>query len=394
MGSRRLFVRTGAVLVAAAATATAVTVSVQEQEVAVAAVGATAKADLTGPAGTVLQDRVDKVRTEHLLPGMIGMVRSGDSHRFASSGWNDMFRRIPADPKSQFRIFSNTKAFTATVLLQLEAEGKLSLSDTVDQWLPGLVDSNGNDGKKIDLRQLLNHTSGLPDYSNDILSSLEYVADLNPHRKIDPRSLVKIAVRKKQVAPPGTDYHYSNANYVLAGLIIEKATGRHPAAEVTDRIIKPLGLRDTTFPESDPKLYGNWMHGYFLSLRDVSFSNVTYFGAAGAMVSTQKDLADFTRALAAGKLLPPAQQKQMMTPFSAEKPVGLGVMVKPTRCGPALWHNGAGLGYFSQWYTSPDGRNQSVVATNSYNFVPALSQKMMNATVKAAEDGFCALQGK
>ncbi|TDC46676.1 class A beta-lactamase-related serine hydrolase [Actinomadura sp. KC345] len=394
MRSRKFFVRTGAVLVAAAATATAVVVTVQEQEAAVAPASATAGADLSGPAGALLQERVNKVRTDHKLPGMIGMVRSGDSYRYASTGWNDQFRRIPADPKSQFRIFSNTKAFTATVLLQLEAEGKLSMNDTVDRWLPGLVNAGGNDGKQITIRQLLNHSSGLPDYINDIPTSLEYVADLNPYRKLDPRHLVKIAMSKGQIGPPGAQYFYSNANYHLAGLIIQAATGRHPSAEVTDRIIKPLGLSNTTYPESDPKLYGNWMHGYFLSLRDISFSNVTYLGPGGAIVSTQDDLANFTRALATGKLLPPAQQKQMMTPFSAEKAAGLGVMLKPTRCGPALWHNGAGLGYFSQWFTSPDGKHQSVVATNSYNFVPELSKGTTEATFKAAEDGFCALKGQ
>lgn len=390
MRSRKFLVRAGATLVAAAATVTAVTVGVQDREATVASVGAKTEAANGAVAGAALQDRVTKLQSEHKLPGVIGMARSGGSTQYAASGYGDMFRRVPADPKAQFRIASNTKAFVSTVLLQLEAEGKLSMNDTVDRWLPGLVAANGNDGRKITIRQLLNHTSGLPDYTNDLRISGTYVADINPYRKWDPRTLVKAATANKQLSAPGTKFNYANTNYVLGGLVIQAATGHHPAVEVRNRIIKPLGLTNTTFPEADPKLYGNWLHGYF-TIRDISFTNVQVFGAAGAMVSTQEDLADFTRALASGRLLPRAQQREMQQVVSPDMPYGLGVVMAKTPCGTAWSHNGAVLGYFSQWYTSPDGKDQVVMATNRYNMIP---DKAGTALVTAAQDAYCALRGK
>ncbi|WP_433464256.1 serine hydrolase domain-containing protein [Spirillospora sp. CA-128828] len=390
MRSRKFVFRAGATLVAAAAAVTAVTVGVQEQKATVASAGAETEAGVGPQAAAVLQDRVAKLRSEQKLPGVIGMVRSGSSTQYATAGYGDMFRRVPADPKAKFRIASNTKAFVATVLLQVEAEGKLSMNDTVDRWLPGLVAANGNDGRKITIRQLLNHTSGLPDYINDLRISGSYVADINPYKQWDPRTLVKAATSNKAQSAPGAEYHYANTNYVLAGMIIQAATGRHPADEVRSRIIEPLGLTDTTFPKADPKLYGNWLHGYF-TIRDISFSNVQVLGAAGAMVSTQEDLADFTRALASGRLLPPAQQREMQQVVSAKTPYGLGVIIAQTPCGMAWMHNGAALGYFSHWYTSPDGKQQAVVATNRYNMIPT---KVDSEVIKAAQDSYCALKGK
>lgn len=390
MRSRKFLVRAGATLVAAAATVTAVTMGVQDREATVASAGAKTEADTGVRAGAVLQDRVAKLRAEQKLPGVIGMVRNGDNTQYAASGYGDMFMRVPADPKAKFRIASNSKAFVATVLLQLEAEGKLSLNDTVDRWLPGLVAANGNDGRKITIRQLLNHTSGLPDYIHNLRISGSYVADINPYRRWDPRELVKTATSSKSLSAPGAQYHYANTNYILGGLIIQAATGHHPAVEVTNRIIKPLGLSDTTYPEADPKLYGNWLHGYF-TIRDISFSNVQVLGAAGAIVSTQEDLADFTRALASGRLLRPAQQREMERAASPERPYGLGVVLAKTPCGNAWMHNGAALGYFSQWFTSPDGKYQSVVATNRYNMIPT---KVDSAVITAAQDAYCALKGK
>ncbi|NDU71786.1 serine hydrolase [Actinomadura sp. DSM 109109] len=392
MRSRKFLVRAGAVVATAAAAVAAVTVGVQDREASVATVGAKTETESASAAraGAALKDGLAKVRAEQKLPGVIGMVRNGGSTQYAAAGYGDMFRRVPADPKAKVRIGSNTKAFVATVLLQLEAEGRLSMDDTVDKWLPGLVAANGNDGRKITIRQLLNHTSGLPEYVNDLWISGTYLVDINPYRRWDPRALVKTATARKSLSEPGTKFFYSNTNYVLAGLVIQAATGRHPAAEVSDRIIKPLGLTDTTFPESDPKLYGNWLHGYF-TIRDISFSNVQVFGAAGAMVSTQEDLADFTRALASGRLLPPKQQQEIQQVVSEESPYGLGVVVSKTRCGPAWSHNGAVLGYFSQWYTSPDGKQQAVVATNRYNMITTESEL---AVKKTAVDAYCSLKGQ
>ncbi|MGI5224239.1 serine hydrolase domain-containing protein [Actinoallomurus sp. CA-142502] len=344
-----------------------------------------ARAEAQTP-GEVLQAGVTKARSDNNLPGVIGMVRDGETVEYAHAGWGDMFMRVPADPKAQFRIGSNTKQFTSTVLLQLEAEHKLSLDDTVDRWLPGVVNKNGNDGKKITIRQLLNHTSRLPDYISDTAFRNEYIADLNNGKHWDPRKLVDIAISN----PPLDKFAYSNTNYILAGMVIKAVTGNDPATEVKNRIIDPLGLKNTTFPTDDPKLYGNWLHGYEW-VRDISFSNVSAFGPAGAIVSTMDDLADFDRALFSGRLLPPAQQQELET-VGGFTNYALGVgRVDTKKCGEVFTHTGEVLGYVSTWISSADGERQVVVAQNEYHVgLVTDNEPGVTAQWDTAVDAYCA----
>ena len=315
--------------------------------------------------GQVLQAGVRKMQTGHKLPGVIGMVRNGDAAAYAHAGESDMFAHVPADPRAPFRIGSNTKQFTSTVLLQLEAEGKLSLDETVDKWLPGVVNKNGNDGKNITIRALLNHSSRIPDFIN-AATKYAYMADVNPDQPHDPRQLVDQALEQKPLSEPG----YSNTNYVLAGLIIKAVTGNDAATEVRDRIIDRLGLTHTTFPTDDSKLPAGFLHGYEW-IRDISFSNTPQlFGPAGAMVSTLDDLAEFDRALFSGRLLPPAQLRELETvgdlPTYA---LGVGRVDTPD-CGTVYTFTGEVLGYSNTWITSPDGQRQAVVARNEYHVDP------------------------
>jgi len=347
----------------------------------------------SGDPGDVLKSGVTKAHAQSKLPGVIGMVRDGADTRYAKAGWGDRFERKPADPHAKFRIGSNTKSWTATVVLQLEAEGKLSLDDTVDHWLPGVVARNGNDGKHITLRQLLNQTSGLPDYLKDPRMQAFYVGDVNRNQRWEPRKLVDVATAGKPHFKPGQRWEYSNTNYILAGMVIKAATGHEPAEEVTKRIIRPLGLKHTTYPAADSELHGDWLHGY-TSLRDISFSNVQITGAAGAIVSTAHDLADFDRALFSGKLLPAKQQHELETtvPTDEDHPkgagYGLGVLRDSTECGEVWTHDGGALGYRSFWASSPDGSRQAVVAGNEYHGTD--DDKVDGPLGKALVNAYCA----
>ncbi|WP_143086227.1 serine hydrolase domain-containing protein [Amycolatopsis saalfeldensis] len=329
-------------------------------------------------------------------PAVIGMVRDGDNTQYIQAGAADRVKGTPADPKMKFRIGSNTKAFTATVLLQLEAEHKLSLDDTVDHWLPGAVHANGNDGTKITLRQLLTHTSGIPDYAGNAQFDLNYVGNLDPSLQWAPQTLVNLGTASKPVAAPGAKYSYSSTNYVLAGMVIKAVTGNDPAAEIQHRIIEPLGLHDTTFPTSDPAMPANSLNGYFLALgvyRDVTASQVQAFGSAGAIVSTLDDLATFERALMTGKLLQPAQEQELKTtvPMDATSGngYGLGIGHAQTPCGPVWTHTGAVLGYLSQWITSDDGSKQMVYAVNEFHMIEGTPGQTDVGT--AALNAYCAL---
>ncbi|TLW94696.1 beta-lactamase family protein [Saccharomonospora piscinae] len=328
-------------------------------------------------------------------PGVIGLVRDGDDAEYVHAGQNDWFTGAPADPQSPFRIGSNTKAFVATVLLQLEAEGLLSLDDTVAEWLPGVVDTENYDGADITLRQLLNHTSGLPDHFQDLAVQARYSANLDPWGYWDRQGLVDAALAFAAPGAPGETYSYSNTNYVLAGMVVESVTGNAVSDEVRQRIIEPLGLTRTSFP-TEPTMPEDAMSGHFwiggLVIRDVTVSNVEFMGAAGAMVSTLDDLATFHRALLTGGLLPEAQLAQLKDVFPINdegRGSGLGVIRMQTECGPAWQHTGGVLGYYTLWLASDDGERQVVAAANEMHLLSGTQGQQDVAT--AALDAYCAL---
>ncbi|MGO4428014.1 serine hydrolase domain-containing protein, partial [Streptomyces sp. MCAF7] len=169
----------------------------------------------------------------------------------------------PMPRNGRFRIGSAAKTFTATVVLQLVGEGRMSLEDTVEQWLPGVVRGNDNDGSQITVRQLLQHTSGIRDVLPEIpaLNSADgYRAER--FRTYTPAELVRLAIQHPPNFSPGAGWSYSNTNYVLAAMIIHEVTGRSWVQEVNDRIIRPLGLRDTSTPGAFPFILGPHAHSY------------------------------------------------------------------------------------------------------------------------------------
>lgn len=307
------------------------------------------------------------------FPGMIGMVKDGDSTQSVAVGNAEVSPQVTADTDAQFRIGSLTKAFTSTVLLQLEAEGRLSLDDTVEKWLPGVVDSNGYDGSKITIRELLNHTSGLPDYMTGSIST-DYFLNLAPDATYTPQSLVESALDSRApVSTPGTTFAYANTNYVLAGMVIQAVTGESPGTEITDRIITPLGLTHTEFPTTN-QMTGDYLHGYsdlFLQT-DVTASNIDMFGSAGAIVSTLSDLSTFEHTLLSGELLPAKQQAELETVVPAPSE-GIGVysglgLFQSTLCSQTVWsYEGAVLGYRTFWISNADGTQQVLIEGSEYH---------------------------
>jgi len=281
-------------------------------------------------------------------------------------------RAVPVN--SYIRIGSNTKTFVATVLLQLVAEGRVSLDDTVAKWLPGVVTGNGNDGAAITITELLQHTSGLYDFTEAmpaLASSQGYLQ--TRYRSATPEQLVALAMRHKPLFKPGTSWAYSNTDYVLAGMIIAKATGKSWETEVRDRIIVPLGLRHTFVPGSSSylpaphaDLYQQFTPGG--PLTDTTVMNYTWADAAGEIVSTPDDLDRFFRALITGRLLPPAQLAEMekTVPTIGEQGLldryGLGLAWQPLSCGGGYWtHGGDVLGSSTALGTSANGLRSVVV---------------------------------
>ncbi|KFF96481.1 peptidase [Streptomyces scabiei] len=354
--------------------ATAVTAAVALAAPAVAAVptGASAGGD---------HRATRKAMDANVKDGVVGIaVQAKDGHGVwkATSGVGDLTTAEPRSARDHFRVGSITKTFVSTVLLQLEAEGRLSLDDKVDKWLPGVVRGKGHDGRRMTLRQLLNHTSGIADYTSD----KQFVKDVflaegffeNRYRTWSPRELVGIAMKHEPDFAPGADWSYSNTNYVLAGMVIEKATGNSYGHEIRARIIEPLGLRDTKVPGTVPTLPGPHSRAYSKLAEtadgrtyDVTKFNPSAAGAAGGMVSDADDLNRFVSALLRGKLLPEKQLAEMknVVPVDGERGgYGLGLITYTLSCGVQLWgHSGGIHGSLSETATTADGRH-----TLTYNF--------------------------
>lgn len=316
---------------------------------------------------------------EGTLPGIAAETRDAKGRWFGEAGAADTTTGRARTADDHFRVASITKTFIATVVLQLEAEGRLRLDDTVEKWLPGLLKGNGYDGRRVTLRQLLNHTSGIADYTDDKAFIHNASGPGFPDHRYDthtPRQLVAIGLRHAPPRPdPQTSPDYANTNFVIAGMVIEKATGRTYASEVVRRILTPLKLRDTSLPGTSPYLPDPHPIGYSkfhqsgpdAKVHDATEQNMTWLGAAGDAISTTTDLNRFQRALMQGKLLPRAQMRAMLTevPVGDGLGYGLGVEFAELSCGvKVVGKSGRTNGSLSAMVGTPDAEHQLTFNAN------------------------------
>src|SRR5215213_5051247 len=295
------------------------------------------------------------------VPGAVAVVRDGDRTISLASGYGNLKAKTPMRLGDRFRVGSVTKTFVATVVLQLAGERKLRLTDTVDRWLPGVVPN----GKRITVRRLLDHTSGLFDYGGD--EKWLAAAYRDPMRHWTPREIVAVATAHKPHFAPGAGWSYSNTNYFVLGLIVETATHHSLATELRQRIIGPLHLRDTSLA-TKPRIAGQYAHGYFLRpFEDVSDGSPSVVWAAGGLVSTAGDLARFYRALLGGRLLAPQLLREMETTVTPAPGFSYGLGLQKLRgpCGTFWGHMGGSPGYSAAALNSKNGRRQIVVLVNA-----------------------------
>jgi D-alanyl-D-alanine carboxypeptidase len=293
------------------------------------------------------------------------------------------------------RIGSVTKTFVATVVLQLVGEGVISLDDTVEDWLPGVVQADGIDGDRITIRQLLQHTSGLPDYADPPELGTEAYFQRTRYDIADPMEAVQAALATGPVAEPGEAWSYSNPGYILLGMIIEEATGHHWAKAVHDRIVRPLELGDTYWagfasqmPEPHADLYQRFEPGGDL----VNVTEYIDHDASGGLISTTADVDRFMRALIGGELLEPAElgQMQRTTPVTGEGydliwpggvAYGLGIFqLGFDDCGEGLWVGGGDvIGAMTRAATTADGEHSATVFSSAQlrdSFESAVDQNL------------------
>ncbi|MEV6239916.1 serine hydrolase domain-containing protein [Lentzea sp. NPDC051838] len=298
----------------------------------------------------VVQQALDQI-TSTAAQGVQARVTEGRRSFTARSGTAELGSERPVPLNGRFRAGSITKSFTTTVVLQLVGEGKVSLDAPVVRYLPGLVDA------RITVRQLMQHTSGLYNYTNAIGFSPQ---DFEPIRfkQWTPSEIIAISTSKPLQFEPGTKWEYNNTGFVILGQLIEKITGQPYERVVQQRLLRPLHLGDTTFPGDDPDIHGPHAHSYGLvngKATDTTRYNPSVFWAVGDVVTTTRDLDTFYSALIGGKLLRPAQQAELMKTTPVSPQYGLGLFIQPTPCGTTVvGHTGSVPGYGSYAFYSPD----------------------------------------
>jgi D-alanyl-D-alanine carboxypeptidase len=342
-----------------------------------------------------VQDAADLLVTAG-APGAAARVDDGSEVRQAASGVADLRTGRSMQPDLHFRAGSITKSFVAAVVLQLVSEGVCSLEDTVERWLPGLLP----EGDGVTIRRLLNHTAGVPQYTDTVWHELS--ADPRARfRSWSPRELVALVSDRPLDFPPGTSWSYSNTGYIVLGLIVEAATGAPLDRELARRIFGPLELHHTSFPVGMRELPSPASRGYSPplgpelqvvdgALEDFTDQDPSFTWAAGAAVSELGDLTRFFRALLTGRVVPPGLVSELLDtvevpPSSVPLPAllrryGLGIVEIDTPSGPLVGHPGGIPGFLSMVLSTRDGGRQLGVMTNVGDRAP---EPVIDAFVRA-----------
>ncbi|MFD7070179.1 serine hydrolase domain-containing protein [Streptomyces sp. NPDC059913] len=360
------------------------------------------KSTRSAPASDAAVQRSIDEAVEQGIPGVQVVFSGPGGSRVLRAGTGDTATGEPIPDDARVRIGSNTKAFLAAVVMQLVDEGRVDLDGSVGHYLPGVVEGKGIDGDRITVRDLLQHTSGLTDYvaagkarPEDVLpGQLQVAVSEEPIGHYTPEQLVKIAMS----LPPGPGTKdmavYSNTNYILLGMLVEKVTG-HPAAdEITTRIIDRLGLKNTYFPKPhETTIRGPHVHGYHRidgKRIDVTDGDVSWGSTAGAMIGTGADLNTFFTALLRGELVSKERLAEMKRTLPLDKNpkdgYGLGLVRISNSCGKEIWGHGGGIpGFTTAGGVDPEGR----AVTITFNHV-AMDEKTGEAVARAIDTTLCA----
>jgi D-alanyl-D-alanine carboxypeptidase len=347
----------------------------------VATPGATPGLDSDGHLRRIVEDTMATM----MVPGAVVLARTPQGEFAAAFGTRILGQDVPVTLDDHFRIGSNTKTMTGTVLLQLVEEGEIALEQPVMTYRPDVPN-----GDNIAISRLLDMTSGLFNYSE--LRSFNEILDREPDRAWDPEELVAIGLAEPPYFVPGEGFHYSNTNTILAGLIIEQVTGQPLATVFEERLFRPLGLTNTAFPPiDDGTLPDPHPHGYLygtnastydttvlpdaerdaayageLQPNDVTSLNPSWGWAAGAASATARDLAAFAEALVDGTLVAPDLQQRRLDSLHpiGDAPDAARYGLALAQLGPLIGHDGSLPGYQSLMGHDPDAGITLIVMTN------------------------------
>jgi D-alanyl-D-alanine carboxypeptidase len=350
----------------------------------------------------------DLVAMEGGPPGVIAVIQRGKHREVHTFGVANVRTGRPMRIDDRMRIASISKAFSGAVALSLVSKGALSLDDTIGELLSGLPDPPPATWSEVTLRQLLNHTSGLPDFTGS--DEFRNAVIANPTQPDPPEKLITYAYDLNNgnlLFPPGSQYNYSNSDNIAVGLMVEEATGRTYESQLQKQVYGPLGLRRTTLPVG-ANLKKPFIHGYDVSPppppEDVSEGLAAGWAwASGGIVSTPADLNTFIRGYVKGQLYDSEtrrEQRQVIEGGSSDPPgpgknsAGLGIFRYETRCGTVWGHTGNIAGYTQFAAASPDGKRSATVSINTPLSPPSTGdQDAFKALRRAEGRAVCAALG-
>ena len=304
-------------------------------------------------------------------PGAIALVQVGQEVTVTTAGVGNTVTKTPISANDVVRIASVSKAFNGAVALALVAKGELHLRDTIAERLPGLPASWG----KVTLAELLHHTSGLPDYIKS--EAFIDVLRADPHAVLTPMQLLGYVTDQAPDPAPGTEYHYSDTDNIVVGLMVEAVTGDTYEQALAEDVTAPLQLPDTTLPDG-PDLTEPYIHGYEFEPGDPAPVDIsTYLNpglawASGGMLSTPAELNTFMRAYVRGTLTDAATRTRQFrfVPGSSGPPgpgtnaAGLAIFRYRTGCGTVYGHTGNFPGYTIFAAATSDGSRSVTVIVN------------------------------
>ncbi|MET9933021.1 MULTISPECIES: serine hydrolase domain-containing protein [unclassified Streptomyces] len=353
----------------------------------------------SSPSDKALQRQLDDlVRTAGGPPGAIVLMQVGDRTTVHHAGVADTRTGRPPRADAYTRLASVSKAYSGAVALRLVDRHRLDLDDTIGRRLPALPEA----WHGVTLRQLLSHTSGLPDFST--APSFLEILIADPRHHFDSRGLLDFVADRGLEFPPGSRYAYSNSDNIAVALMAEAVTGRPYERLLEELVYRPLGLRRTLLPQGY-RMPRPYLHGYDVTPpappEDISEAlSASGVWASGGIVATPEDLNSFVRAWAGGRDFLSREvrnQQRRFIPGAASEPAGpgtnaggLAIFRYTTRCGTVYGHTGNFPGYTQLAAATADGKRSLTFSINTQTS-KSLKPELLAKVRAVQEDFVCAL---
>ena len=326
----------------------------------------------TSPYGPELQNLLNKYVHDG-LPGVVLFVRTPQGQWNGAAGYAKIETAQPMLPTHLHHAASVTKMYTAIAVLLMVEDGLIDLNARISQYLPESIYGSIPNGDQATIRQLLGHTSGIPDFSSNLAYDLDFFND--PKGEYTTEKLLSYLHGQSPLSPPGTSYFYSNANYLILALIVDNVTQAGHAGVISERILRPLGLSSTYYKNepgypNPPGLVNSYEDiagdGRIMNVSDLAIHNAEVFMGNAGLIATSADFAAFIEGLLDGQLIGQELLSEMQM-WRERARYGLGLNFIQTPYGPGVGHDGADFGVLSRVRHFPDVDATIVLLVNAGN---------------------------